>query len=474
MGGSFGENDTIAAISTAMNEAGIGIVRISGPRAVEAADALFRAAKAGLRLKDVPTHTIHYGWVVEKDENIRIDEVLVSVMRAPRTFTAEDTVEINCHGGIYPMKRVLARVLREGVRLARPGEFTSRAFLNGRIDLSEAEAVMDVIRSRSDLALENGIRQIGGALTRKVLPLRGKLLETLAQIEAQLDDPENPETARLGEREQTAATVQEALAQIGDLLRSAREGRFVREGVRCAIIGKPNAGKSSLLNRLTGEDRAIVTEYAGTTRDVLTESVTLGGVCLLLTDTAGIRQTDDPVEKIGVERARAAVADADLLLCVIDAAQEPDEDDMEILSLTQGHRALILLNKNDLSTVVDETGLREKMAQCGIETEAEVLTFSAKEGDGLEELTRRVQDMFFAGTIHTNAEVLVTNERHAECLRRAADSLRSVEESLANGMAEDFLCIDLREAVTALGEITGEETGEDLVNEIFSKFCMGK
>lgn len=469
--------DTIAAISTAVSESGIGIVRISGPDAILTADRIYRSPKGKTHLKDVPTHTIHYGFAADPDSHSLIDEVLVSVMRAPRSYTAEDVVEISCHGGVLVVRQVLGACLKAGARPAEPGEFTKRAYLNGRIDLSEAEAVMDVIESKNQYALRNSLRQMKGALGDAVRAVRSGILYQTAHIEAALDDPEHlsfePCIPELKER--CTAWRQ----QIRRLLSTADSGRLMQEGIRTVIVGKPNAGKSSLLNLLLGEDRAIVTPIAGTTRDVLTETVTLEGMTLRITDTAGIRRTDDPVEKIGVKRAEDSVSEADLLLCVFDASCPLDEDDLRILRMAEGRQAIILLNKSDLPAGTD-TGdilavLSKDRQKSGSHTEIPpVISFSAKEETGLDKLKQTLREMFFHGSLSFNDEIVITSARHRALLEQADRSLASLQESLDAGMPEDFYSIDLMGACEALGSITGEDAGEDLVDEIFSKFCMGK
>ena len=500
--------DTIAAISTAVSESGIGIIRISGPCAIEAADLLFCSPGGKTRLKEVKSHTIHYGFICDPEGNV-IDEVLVSVMHAPRTYTAENTVEINCHGGVLAMQKVLDAVLhcdryqktgkgqeageraRESdetvhVRAAAPGEFTKRAYLNGRIDLSRAEAVMDLIEAKNEFALRNSVSQVRGSLFRVIAELRGKILYQIAHIEASLDDPENLDfTPHLPEFREDLSAWRNTLKR---LILTAEDGRLAAEGIRTVIVGKPNAGKSSFLNLLLGQERAIVTEIAGTTRDLLTETIHLQGMTLLVTDTAGIRDTDDTVEKIGVERARQSVEEADLLLWMVDSSVPLDENDRSIAALLSGRRSIILLNKTDLA---EQTGVEDvrKMVQDNVvrsasvmkkskDTEPESLTqiipFSAKEGTGYDAFVRMLKDLFFHGKLSWNDEVVITNARHKLLLEQAEDSLERVSDSLDAGMSEDFFSIDLMSAYESLGAIIGEEVGEDLADEIFSRFCMGK
>ena len=478
--------DTIAAISTAVSESGIGIIRISGPCAIDAADLLFRSPGGKTRLKDVKSHTIHYGFICDPEGHV-IDEVLVSVMQAPKTYTTEDTVEINCHGGVLAMQKVLDAVLhcdrypeqrremkKEGeaicVRAAAPGEFTKRAYLNGRIDLSRAEAVMDLIEAKNEFALRNSVSQVRGSLYRVITDLRGKILYQIAHIEASLDDPENLDFIPHME------TFKEELNQwrktIRRLIRTSEDGRLAAEGIRTVIVGKPNAGKSSLLNLFLGEERAIVTEIAGTTRDLLTETIHLQGITLLVTDTAGIRETDDTVERIGVARAKQSVMNADLLLWIVDSSVPLDENDIRIASLLSGRCALVLLNKTDLKEVTGTEDVKKLMNKDSLDQR--ILPISAKEGTGYEELVQVLKDMFFHGKLSWNDEVVITNARHKSLLEQALESLNRVEDSLEEGLSEDFFSIDLMSAYESLGGILGEEIADDLVDEIFDRFCMGK
>lgn len=457
--------DTIAAIATAMAPSGIGIVRISGPEAVLVADRIYRGKRKEKRLADRKSHAIHYGWIVEPDSQEILDEVLVMLMRGPHSYTGEDTVEIDCHGGVLAVKRVLEAVLHAGARIAEPGEFTKRAFLNGRIDLSQAEAVMDLISAKSEYALQSSVSQLQGSVRRAVKEIRENILYEIAFIESALDDPEH--ISLNGYPENLETVVQKEEASIRKLLKTADDGKMLKEGIKTVILGKPNAGKSSLLNLLAGEEKAIVTEIAGTTRDVLEEQISLGGISLRMLDTAGIRETEDRVEKIGVERAKEHAKDADLLLYVVDASVELDENDREIMELLKGRKAIVLLNKSDLNTVVEKEQL-ETM------TEAPVLSISAREETGLDLLETQIREMFFQGEISFNDEVYITNMRQKRALEEALESLEMVENSIQMGMPEDFFSIDLMSAYERLGRITGEAVGEDLVNEIFSKFCTGK
>ena len=455
--------DTIAAISTAMSPSGIGIVRISGAGAVRTAGKIYRSPGGKKRLEDVPSHTIHYGYIYDGD--LMADEVLVMVMRGPRSYTGEDTVEINCHGGLLAVRRVLEAVLHAGARMAEPGEFTKRAFLNGRIDLSQAEAVMDVINAGSEYALDSSLSQLKGSVMRSVRKIREEILYEIAFIESALDDPEHISLEGYPERlEENTAQEKERIER---LIRSFSEGKMIREGIRTVIVGKPNAGKSSLMNMLVGEEKAIVTDVAGTTRDVLEEQVMLEGISLRMMDTAGIRETSDLVEQIGVERARKYAREADLILYVVDASVPLDENDREILEIIRDRKTIVLLNKSDLPQVLSPGDL-EQMGTWP------VLSISAGNRQGVEILEEQIRKMFFAGELEFNDQVYITNARHKNALEKARDSLEMVENSIAAGMPEDFFSIDLMDAYEALGTILGESVGEDLVNEIFSKFCTGK
>ena len=472
------KNETIAAIATALSDSGIGIVRISGENAIYIIDSIFRSAAGRRILTKVQSHTIHYGYIVDSDENV-IDEVMVAVMKAPRSYTTEDTVEINCHGGVLVMQKVLEAVLHAGARLAQPGEFTKRAFLNGRIDLSRAEAVIDVIHSQNEYALSSSVSQLKGQLSNKIHTLREDILYQIAFIESALDDPEH--ISLDGYPEQLAGKVTGFEKEIQKLLATADNGRLIKEGISTVIVGKPNAGKSSLLNMLLGEDRAIVTEIAGTTRDALHETINLHGISLNMIDTAGIHETQDVVEKIGVERAKKYAAEADMILYVVDASEDLDEDDQEIISLLNGKKAIIILNKSDLENKITEDVLKEKLYELKNHDNIEdikILRTStidpSSENSGMDELEETIRNMFFEGELKHNNELVVTNLRHKEALQDALNSLKLVERSIEDGMPEDFYSIDLTSAYASLGKIIGEEVDEDVVNEIFSKFCMGK
>ena len=459
--------DTIAAISTGMTNSGIGIVRISGSEALEIADRVYKGKET---ITEVLTHTIHYGHIMDGDETV--DEVLVMVMRGPRTFTGEDTVEINCHGGTYVVSRVLETVLKAGARPAEPGEFTKRAFLNGKMDLSQAEAVIDVITSENEYALQSSISQLKGSVKNRIKEIREKILYHTAFNETALDDPEHISVDGYGEVLKEAA--EEVIDQLKELIDSSDDGRIMKEGIQTVILGKPNAGKSSLLNILAGHDRAIVTDIEGTTRDVLEEQIRLQGLTLNIIDTAGIRQTDDIVEKMGVDKAKEYAKEADLIIYVVDASRNLDENDEKICDLIYDKRTVILLNKSDLDTVVTEEMIRERISQKGVQKQIPVIAISAKEEQGIKELENTVKAMFLKGDLSFNEEVYITNARQKNALVNARESMKKVIFSIDAGMPEDFYSIDLMDAYESLGNITGESIGEDLVNEIFSKFCMGK
>lgn len=469
------QTDTIAAIATAVSDSGIGIIRISGSDALLVADKVYRSPKNQKKLSQAASHTIHYGYIYDEDE--LIDEVMVAVMRSPHSYTTEDTVEINCHGGILVMNRILETVLHYGARLAQPGEFTKRAFLNGRIDLSKAEAVMDLIHSKNEFAMKASVNQLKGSVSAKVRSLREDILYEIAFIESALDDPEH--ISLEGYPDKLMAKTRGLSQELKKLIDSADNGKMLKDGIRTVILGKPNAGKSSLLNVLVGEDKAIVTSVAGTTRDVLEESIKLHGIGLNMIDTAGIRDTEDEVEKIGVEKARKYANQADLVIYVVDSSRELDENDEEIIELIRDKKVIVLLNKTDLEPVVTEEQIKDKFREIyeGEEKHDDslhVIRTSTKDNTGIDEFEKIIQDMFFAGRIAVNDEIYITNQRHKEALVEAYDSLKMVQKSLEDEMPEDFYSIDLMSAYAALGRIIGEEVGEDLVNEIFSKFCMGK
>lgn len=455
--------ETIAAIATGMSNSGIGIIRISGREAIEVSDKLFVSKKGSKKLKDVASHTVHYGNIVFNSEII--DEVLVIVMKAPNTYTREDVVEIDCHGGVYVMKKILSAVFKSGARPAEPGEFTKRAFLNGRIDLSQAEAVIDIINSKNQYALKNSIKQLNGKLSEKIAAIRAELLEKIAYIEAALDDPEHISLENFGDK--LLITVENSVNNVENLLKTVENGKLFTQGVKTVIIGKPNAGKSSILNVLSGRERAIVTDIAGTTRDILEEQINLDGITLNLIDTAGIRDTEDIVEGIGVERAKNIAKEADLILYVVDSSTALDENDDEILKLVKEYKTVILLNKTDLTPVTTVEDINKI-------TDSKVIPVSAKDLTGLEELSTYIVELFTNKEIDYNDEVYISNERDKVSLDNALESLQLVIRSIEDGMPEDFYTIDLMNAYSELGKVIGESVEEDLVNEIFSKFCMGK
>ena len=470
---------TIAAIATPMSESGIGIIRISGDDAVNIVNKIYQTKSGRKSFSTFVSHTIHYGFIVDnengKDEII--DEVMVSLMKAPRSYTAEDTVEINCHGGILVIRQILETVLKNGARLAQPGEFTKRAFLNGRIDLTKAEAVMDIIQSKNNFALKSSIGQLRGSVLDIVKNLREELIYEIAFIESALDDPEH--ISLDGYTERLSEKTEKVIKELKRLLDTSDNGKMLKEGIHTVIVGKPNAGKSSLLNLLVGEEKAIVTDVAGTTRDVLEEQIKLNGISLNVIDTAGIRFTEDVVEKIGVEKAKKYALNADLIIYVVDSSVPLNENDDEIIKLIGNKKTIVLLNKTDLDMVVTEEILNYKLHGTKSEVfeenkNTEIIRISAKENTGMDLLEKKIKEMFFHGEISFNDEVVITNMRQKEAVQDAYESMLQVRTSLENGMPEDFYSIDLMSAYTSLGMVIGEEVGEDLVNEIFSKFCMGK
>ena len=456
------KTDTIAAIATAMTGSGIGIIRISGGQAFEVIEKIFKKKNGG-KIDLSRSHTVQYGYICDQDEVI--DEVLVLIMKGPHSYTAEDTVEIDCHGGVLMMKKILETVIQYGARPAEPGEFTKRAFLNGRIDLSQAEAVIDVINAQNEYALKSSVSQLKGKMSEKVKALREKIIYEIAYIESALDDPEHISLDGYGE--ELAKKLEPMVKELERLIASADNGKVMSEGVKTVILGKPNAGKSSLMNVLVGEERAIVTDIAGTTRDTLEEHIRLRGISLNVVDTAGIRDTEDVVEKIGVTKARTAAEDADLIIYVVDASVPLDENDRDIIEMIRNRKAVVLLNKTDLEQVVSVEELEKQ-------TGHRVIPVSAKEETGIEELEKEIQSMFYQGDIDFNDEVYVTNIRHKTALTESLSSLKLVQKSIEDGMPEDFYSIDLMNAYEQLGTIIGEAVEDDLVNEIFSKFCMGK
>lgn len=456
------ETDTIAAVATAFGNSGIGIIRISGSEAISAADRLIEL-KSKKKLVNCPSHTIHYGFV--KNSNSTLDEVMVTLMKAPKSYTREDTVEINCHGGILVIQRILDLIFQKDVRPAEPGEFTKRAFLNGRIDLAQAESVMDVINAQNDFALQASVSQLTGSVSDIVKKLRGDILHEIAFIESAIDDPEHYELIDYGE--QLLSKTNSILEEINELLINSENGSIIKEGIHTVIVGKPNSGKSSLLNVLSGKERAIVTDIAGTTRDAVEEQIRLNHMSLRVIDTAGIRSTEDIVEKIGVEKAKEHVEKSELAIYVIDASVPLDKDDVKIIEMIKNRNALVLLNKTDLDAVITKEEIQKLLDKT-------VISVSAKYGKGIDKLKHAIEEMFFYGKIDRNDQVYITNARHKTALEQAQRSLLLVKQSIEANLPEDFYSIDLMDAYEALGRVIGEAVEDDLVNEIFNKFCMGK
>ena len=457
------ETNTIAAIATAVSNAGISIIRISGEDALTIIDKIYKPKNGNKKLSQVASHTIHYGFIV--DNTAIIDEVMVLVMKGPKSYTKEDVVEIDCHGGIVVTKKILDTVLKYGARTADPGEFTKRAFLNGRIDLSQAEAVSDIINAKNDFALMNSMNQLRGNVLDIIKKIRENVIHDLAFIEAALDDPEHISLDNFSE--ELRIHIDKNLVQLKKLLKSADNGRLLREGIRTVILGKPNAGKSSLLNILVGSERAIVTEIAGTTRDTLEETIQIGGICLNVIDTAGIRNTEDIVEKIGVKKAKKFAEEADLIIYVVDASTEIDENDRSIIDIIRDKKAIVLLNKSDLELVINPNELKELTGKT-------VIQVSAKDNVGIDVLEKWIIDMFFQGKITFNEEIYITNIRQKEAIADSIYSLEMVLKSIEDQMPEDFYAVDMSHAYEMLGKIIGEVVDEDLVNTIFKEFCMGK
>lgn len=455
--------DTIAAISSAAGNSGIGIIRVSGDEAIEIVDKIFQSNKKDKRLFDVKSHTVHYGYIVDGDKTL--DQVLVIVLKNPHSYTGEDTVEIDCHGGMLILKKVLDLVIKNGAKAAEPGEFTKRAFLNGRIDLSQAEAVMDLINSKNDFALNSSIAQLKGGVSDEIKEIRSDIIYHIAFIESALDDPEH--ISLDGYTDEISDMLDKNIKRISHLINTFDNGRIMKEGIKTVILGKPNAGKSSLLNLLLGEDRAIVTDIEGTTRDTLEENINFNGLSLKIIDTAGIRNTDDKVEQIGVNKAKEIAKDGDLIIFVVDGSREIDDNDREIIDLIKDKQAIILVNKSDIDTVIDIDELKNISGR-------DVILFSAKNGEGIDLLENEIRDMFYSGKVTYNDQIYITNARHKEALENSLESLKKVKESVEALMPEDFYSIDLMDAYADLGLIIGESVEDDLVNEIFSKFCMGK
>ena len=456
--------DTIAAIATGMNQGGIGVIRVSGEQAIPIADSIFVPKKKEREIRTLDTYTAAYGNIVDTDGQM-VDEVIVLVMKAPATYTKEDVVEIDCHGGMQVMQHILQLLIGQGARLADPGEFTKRAFLNGRIDLSQAESVMDLISAKSDLAAKTALSQLKGNLRDKIDVLRKNLIHNIAYIESALDDPEHYDlTGFDGTLDHLLDDMEQ---EIEHLVRTAQDGKMMREGICTVILGKPNAGKSSVLNVLTGRERAIVTEIAGTTRDTLEEFVSIHGIPLNIIDTAGIRDTDDIVEKIGVDKSIEAMQQADLILYIVDSSKALDENDHAIIKQIADKNVIILRNKTDLPSQVSDEEIQSYLNK-------PVIAISAKDQTGFDAFYEVLNEMFFQGRLSYNDEIYITNMRHKEALQEALESIHMVRDSIAAGMPEDFLTIDLMNAYERLGYIIGESVEDDLVDTIFKEFCMGK
>jgi tRNA modification GTPase len=459
--------DTIAAISTAVGEGGIGIVRVSGPKAISIVNKLFRSHKdQDKNLVEVDTYTAHYGHIFDLDTSEVIDEVICLVMKAPNTYTKEDIVEIDCHGGNIPLKKILEQVLNAGARLAEAGEFTKRAFLNGRIDLSQAEAVMDIITSQTEAGLEVAMDQLGGGLSKEIEKIRYKLIELLAHLEASIDFPEDE--IQNFNSEEVGVRVSKNLEAINRLIKTSERGRIIKEGIKTAIIGKPNVGKSSLLNALLRENRAIVTEIPGTTRDVIEEIINIDGIPLKIMDTAGIREAEDEIEKIGVEKSRKFLQRADLILLVLDAHIGITDEDEKIIDLIDEKDTIVVANKTDLDSNLNLRELRKRIE--GVK----IIETSATERIGIEDLEELIKDVIFSGEIEFSDQTLVTNLRHKKSLEAAYEYMSNVKETVQKGLPADFATIDLKGALEELGKITGDAVGEDIIDRIFSEFCLGK
>ena len=453
--------DTIAAISTPIGEGGISIVRLSGEDAVAIANKLFKGAD----LTQVPSHTIHYGHIVDPKTKDVVDETMVSVLRAPKTFTREDMVEINCHGGMIVTNDILQLLLANGARMADPGEFTKRAFMNGRIDLTQAESVMDIVRAKTDKSRQVAMTQLAGGLLDKIRTMRQELLDTMAHEEVNIDYPEYDMDDLTSQEMKKKA--EEVSKQIDQLLRTAQEGKIIRNGLATAIVGRPNVGKSSLLNYLTQDDKAIVTDIAGTTRDTLEEYVSVKGVPLKLIDTAGIHHTENKVEKIGVERSKKAIAEADLVLLLLDASQDLTDEDKNLLNLTANKKRIIILNKQDLGTKISQEMIREI-------TDNPIIVTSILKQENMDALENAIEQLFFSGIENSQNQILVTNQRQAGLLAKAKQSLEDVVNGIDDAMPLDLVQIDLKNAWDTLGEITGESAPDELITQLFSQFCLGK
>lgn len=455
--------DTIAAIATAVGEGSIAVVRVSGPDSIVKVDRIFRSRT---KLTEAESHTVHYGFIVDPDQQQKVEEVLVTVMRAPRSFTTEDVVEISTHGGVIAVKRVMDLLLQHDIRLAEPGEFTKRAFLNGRIDLSQAEAVIDLIRSKSDRAFSVALKQVEGNLSKRIQELRHTLIETMAHIEVNIDYPEHDVESL------TSAFIQEkcntVMGEIEQLLKTANEGKILREGIVTAIVGRPNVGKSSLLNTLAQESKAIVTDIPGTTRDVIEEFVTINGIPLKLLDTAGIRETVDVVEQIGVERSRTALSEADLILLVLNHNEPLHEDELQLIEQIGSRQVIVVLNKMDLPQHLDVNAVEAHFPA------ERIVRMSVKEQEGLRELEEAISNIFFSGKLEANDLTYVSNVRHISLLKKAMQSLQDAVQATEEHIPIDLIQIDVRSAWEYLGEIIGDAVGDSLIDQIFSQFCLGK
>ncbi len=456
-------SDTIAAIATAVGEASISVIRVSGPEAVAEVSRIF---KGRVPLDQADSHTVHYGHIIDPATGERVEEVLATIMRAPRSFTMEDVIEISSHGGVVAVRRVMDILLQQRIRIAEPGEFTKRAFLNGRIDLSQAEGVIDLIRSKSDRAFSVALKQVEGKLSRQIKPLQQTLIETLAHIEVNIDYPEHDVESFTADLIKNKSA--EVMTEIDKLLRTANEGKILREGITTAIVGRPNVGKSSLLNALAHDNRAIVTDIPGTTRDVIEEYVTINNIPLKLLDTAGIRETMDVVEKIGVERSRGAVNDADLLLFVLNSSEPLHEDELELMEQISGRQVIVILNKIDLPPQLDRSVLLQHF------NEQQIVEMSVKDDQGVDRLEQAISSLFFGGKLEANDVTYVSNVRHIGLLKQAKRSLQDAYEAADQLIPIDMIQIDVRLAWEQLGEIIGDSAPDSLIDQIFSQFCLGK
>jgi len=456
------EFDTIAAIATSIGEGGISIIRVSGDKSIDIVNSIF-IGKNNRKLHDLKSYTMRYGHIVDKN-GVRLDEVIISYMKGPKSFTAEDTIEINCHGGVVGTNRILQEIIRAGARMAEPGEFTKRAFLNGRIDLSQAEAVIDIIRAKTELSMKSALMQSEGTISKEIKIIRNKLLSVIAHIEATVDYPEEDmEEVTAGK---VSEEVTEIISEVDMLLSTADEGKILREGLSTVIVGKPNVGKSSLLNALVKEKRAIVTDVPGTTRDVIEEYISIEGIPVKIVDTAGIRETEDIVEKIGVEKSKEKIDEADLVILILDLSNRLTHEDREIIDYIKDKKYIVLLNKSDLGGKIEREELQSLKSKY-------ITNISVKTGEGLNLVKEHIKDLFFNGEIKTEG-IFVTNNRHKESLVRAKENLEASLNALEFTSAIDLASIDIRNAWMNLGEITGEALEEDIIHKIFSEFCLGK